>query len=398
MSIRQFILQCVVLTAILAFTAWYLISHELIAHSDFFGENVNLYGVLAIVLSLYSLWYTYLSYVSQSRTESNTGNVPLEHQIRKFEGLARHEYRNMVCVLAMAIRFFDKANGEEMGRHSYPSESNILKLQAAPEDFVLDVNARMAATVSELQLLLRNVNIEIQVTEEHLSRRDIHDSVLYQDFDNLIFKPLFLVDNACAMEVQFDDLHPETVWERMAVSLKWKPSRHDRRKVQRKLLLERTIRIMVREHLKKLPRSLNEFLLPSQKGDAGSTFRDYSPYLRLLGGNSGLEFKGVDHTGAIERTFLRLISCYGGTKSEERIAMLRSFRWNYDEEIKECIHEMDHRLSQLEQSPYYELLKPYRQLLRQFRETHVLDFPAFFPQMLRLDAIVETRNIGMVNF
>lgn len=174
-------------------------------NGSFFWSNLNFYGIVGVVLALFSLLYTFRSYVSQSQTESNTRNVPIKDQINKFRDLTRHEYRNLVVVLTTAMKFFADDNAKDGVRKAYPSESHILKLQAAPEDFVLDINPQMAATVSEMRLLLRNYNIEINVACNHLVRPAINDDAVYRDYDNLIFKPLFLVRNACNMEAQLKE-------------------------------------------------------------------------------------------------------------------------------------------------------------------------------------------------
>lgn len=167
---------------------------------SFFWNDFNFYGIVATVLALFSLWYTFRAYRSQSLTESNTRNVSIEDQKSRFEDLVRHEYRNLVVVLSTAVKYFSKANQSGGQRLEYPSESHILKLQAAPEDYVLDIGPQIAAIASEMRLLLRNYNIEIGVAHDHLLRRSINLGVMEADYDNLIFKPLFLVSNSCRMD------------------------------------------------------------------------------------------------------------------------------------------------------------------------------------------------------
>lgn len=59
--------------------------------------------------------------------------------------------------MATAVKFFSKENQLNGHRIAYPSEIHILKLQAGPDDFVLDVDSQIAGTVSEMRLLLRNL-------------------------------------------------------------------------------------------------------------------------------------------------------------------------------------------------------------------------------------------------
>ena len=47
---------------------------------------------------------------------------------------------------------------------------------------------------------------------------------------------------------------------------------------------------------------------------------------------------------------------------------------------------------------HYAYFNNYQQLLDEFKTEKMLDFVAFFPAMVLLDAIVETRKIGMVNY
>ena len=47
---------------------------------------------------------------------------------------------------------------------------------------------------------------------------------------------------------------------------------------------------------------------------------------------------------------------------------------------------------------YAEYFQNYKELLNDFKAKKKIDFVAFFPSMLLLDAIVETPTIGMVNY
>ena len=383
-----FVFRCILVTVILLFIAWYVLCASGLIVSVFFRESINLYGIIAFVLALFSLWYTYQAYESQRRTEVNTENVPVDHQKKKFEGLSRHEYRNLVCILATAIRFFDKKNGTEKSRNAYPSESNILKLQAEPEDFVLDINAQMASSVSEMRLLLRNANIEIQVAIEHLSRHDINDDTLYQDYDNLIYKPLYLVKRACEMETLLTDERNQKHVSKTGKNLL-------------RELIERSIRIMVGEHLKKLPESLQDILTQDEDDHKNQKRRNCLAYLQLMSMSHDLNFKDIDHTGALLRSFNFLLKDSDDNKTSIQVTTdFAPFRWDFDENISMNIDKILSQLSIIKQNntKHHSYLNNYQQLLDEFKTEKMLDFVAFFPAMVLLDAIVETRKIGMVNY
>ena len=249
-------------------------------NGSFFWSNLNFYGIVGVVLALFSLLYTFRSYVSQRQTESNTRNVPIKDQINKFRDLTRHEYRNLVVVLTTAMKFFADDNAKNGMRKAYPSESHILKLQAAPEDFVLDINPQMAATVSEMRLLLRNYNIEINVACNHLSRPAINDDAVNRDYDNLIFKPLFLVRNACNMEAQLKE--EENLCWREAFKRHFHISKQPEQTKQQRVdaLLVRSIKIIIKEHLKKIAINLPKVIDELSKMQKNSP-EEYEQYRQL---------------------------------------------------------------------------------------------------------------------
>ena len=82
-SDSNFVAQCLLVTAVLLSIAWYVLSVSGLHVTRFFSESVNFYGIIAFVLALYSLWYTYQSYVSQRRTEINTENVPVDELLQE---------------------------------------------------------------------------------------------------------------------------------------------------------------------------------------------------------------------------------------------------------------------------------------------------------------------------
>lgn len=374
-------------------------------NGSFFWSNLNFYGIVGVVLALFSLLYTFRSYVSQSQTESNTRNVPIKDQINKFRDLTRHEYRNLVVVLTTAMKFFADDNAKNGMRKAYPSESHILKLQAAPEDFVLDINPQMAATVSEMRLLLRNYNIEINVACNHLVRPAINDDAVYRDYDNLIFKPLFLVRNACNMEAQLNE--EENLCWREAIKRHFHISKQSEQTKQQRVdaLLVRSIKIIIKEHLKKiainLPKVIDE--LARMQKNSPEEYEQYRQYFNVLTSNDGLTLKAVDHTNALDRSFGYIFRDMIDYDKNKR----KSMSWQWGNELDDdCISVLDSirdikpvladfKLLDAERLAWEE---EYRSALVKVQANNRFDFVEFFALMLKMDVIVELRNIGMVNY
>lgn len=369
---------------------------------SFFWNDFNFYGIVATVLALFSLWYTFRAYRSQSLTESNTRNVSIEEQKNRFEDLARHEYRNLVVVLSTAVKYFSKTNQSGGQRLEYPSESHIMKLQAAPEDFVLDIGPQIADIASHVRLLLRNYNIEIGVAHDHFLRRTINSGVMEADYDNLIFKPLFLVSNSCRMVSMLssvvDNLRLSIVKEEEGVE----KSHKDNKLSPKDLFLLRSLELMLIEHLSKLPKALENVVGKMNKWkDNTDKHGKYLSYFRSLKKTDGFELE-CDHTGALDRSFN---VAFGELwkKGENEVKTLNC-KWNYksgeNSEIEKEIIDVLKILPSLKNiSPKdFEWLEAYKNMLQTIKNNKEFDLMQFFPLMLKMDIMAELPKIGMVNY
>ena len=322
---------------------------------SFFWNDFNFYGIVATVLALFSLWYTFRAYRSQSLTESNTRNVSIEDQRNKFKDFARHEYRNLVVVLSTAVKYFSKANQSGGQRLEYPSESHILKLQAAPEDYVLDIGPQIAAIASEMRLLLRNYNIEIGVAHDHLLRRSINLGVMEADYDNLIFKPLFLVSNSCRMDSMLS-----SVVGNLRLSI---------------VEMQRDVEKSHKDN-KLTPKDL--FLLR------------------------------CDHTDALDRSFGtaygKLVETFEKDGKDGKDGKTLNCKWNYksgeNSETEKEINDVLKILPSLKNiSPKdFEWIEAYKNVLQTIKNKEAFDLVQFFPLMLKMDIMAELPKIGMVNY
>ena len=324
-------------------------------------NSINLNFWIAVVALVCSI----LTFVAQRKTEKHTKNVPIKDQREKFRDLSRHEYRNLCCALAAAIKFFDSANGEEKNRLTYPSESNLKKLKVQPEDIVLSIDSDVAALISEVRLLLRNYNIEIDVASQHLSRKNISDDSLLRDFDNLLFKPLFLVYSAYRLELALINNRNTSVFKKT---------------LKREDLLTRTVITVVKTHFNIIERSFPRYIEE----------KNYK-YLQLLGTVNDLSLTMIDRTSAILRSLNILIP--PGTQL--------LFNYNQlDVHTKQSIIRIDSFLKKVkdEHPDEYNFMRHYASFIDDLKNNYFVDFRAFFPVALLLDAIVETMNIGMVNY
>lgn len=355
---------------------------------SFFWNDFNFYGIVATVLAFFSLLYTFQAYRSQSLTERNTRNASVDDQVNRFKDFARHEYRNLVVVMATAVKFFSKENQSNGHRIAYPSEIHILKLQAGPDDFVLDVDSQIAGTVTEMRLLLRNFNIEINVACKHLQRHGINKDVLYRDYYNLMFRPLSLVKKACEMEARMIE----------------KGVSQEKEKKYVETLVDRSKEIMLTVHLKNLKDSLVDFLRCfNNRESAGDLLvpESYSPYFEMLAESKNLLFE-CDKTKALERSFRKLFE--DEQKKDEELKPL-PYTCNFDQykpdfKFKEHINAILEVLPDLQKisEKNFKWFEQYKDILNQIKEEKEFDFMQFFPLMLKMDVIAKLPEMGMVNY
>lgn len=141
---------------------------------SFLGDDFNMIGLIALIVALASFIVAWITLQEQKKTEENTRRAeentkkaPISAQLGKLEDLPRHFYRNLICTCSQIFLFYDKANKDASGRRlCYPSEANILKLQAMPDDIILpiDIEDNVYKTMHELRLLFRNYSQEVAVT------------------------------------------------------------------------------------------------------------------------------------------------------------------------------------------------------------------------------------------
>lgn len=180
---------------------------------DFVESGWTLFALLtffiSLIVSLITSW-------SQWRTERHTKNVSIGSQLGVLDDLPRHFYRNLVCTVAMLIRYrhTDNRNATTDTFKTYPSEANVMKLQTLPEEFILPIDMatdKIFDEMHEQKLLFKNYNIEVASASKHFSYKHIKEKSLVNDYDNLLFKPIFLIARLCDL---YEMLKRSKKWSR----------------------------------------------------------------------------------------------------------------------------------------------------------------------------------------
>lgn len=176
---------------------------------DFVDDGLNLLAIISIIIAAVALiietvtWFGITGTKQSIIDEAEKNRVDKECQYRLFQDIIRHLYRNRVCTVTMEIKTLmeaqndgiEPADGVNVYKYYYPSEEHILKLKLLPSDIHLEEYYRDANTYHRLhnmELLLRNYNVEIDSAFIHIPDADIPDKTKMRDYDTLNFKTSFL--------------------------------------------------------------------------------------------------------------------------------------------------------------------------------------------------------------
>ncbi|AFL84186.1 hypothetical protein Belba_1576 [Belliella baltica DSM 15883] len=113
------------------------------------------------------------------------GQINKRFQKIIFQDLLRHYYRNFIILNTLKIKL------ETADFNSYPSEEHILKFKSLPEDLRINkftTSGKNYDSLHEFELLLRNINVEIDVFLDHLKNKDLNKEIKLRDFNTMFFK------------------------------------------------------------------------------------------------------------------------------------------------------------------------------------------------------------------
>ena len=365
-------------------------------------DDWNLFGWITFGIALFSLIVGWITYRAQKKTEQHTTNAPIDVQISTLRDLPRHFYRNLVCTCAIILKH--NAEGPEKKRKHYPSECNMMKLQTLPDEIVLPIDVQKEAykPMHEIKLLLRNYNVEVSVATDHISREHISDLSLQQDFDNLLFKPIYLTQRTFEFEKSLPGKHDEdlvirtiltTIKEHIAklrITSNFKRlfkatdylnrmktkgiDRYFREDVDKTDSLDRSVDLLLkngRDQAKAV-----SFVKPSEKNDANMSELEYEAEI-----NSKWAVDSIIKEGQKDKILGGYLLALTSINDEDGFFAL-------------CRNYYDDKHAEKDLAALYRSMAPYLTYLS--RETW--HFHTLLKYMLAIDSAIETDKIGMVNF
>lgn len=332
----------------------------------------NLYSWITIIIAAIALGIAIWTLIAQMHTERHTKNAPYKTQEGILRDMPRHIYRNLVCTFSMIQQFEENRRQHQKDPSTilrYPSESNVLKLQTLPEEVILKIdlggnsNGYIEKQMHETSLLFRNYNLEVQVAADHFSRKGIDNEALRTDYDNLLFKPFFLLYACKKLSTLLYENLPECKEESLTTQL--------------------IMSIMLAEHINKgaaldndhpeIPADLTEekfpfdsFKMPDIKNAKGRNPIERSFATLFKDEKTGLIIKDIQ-----KDVLFRMLTVFASTNEEKKkVGTFISYIQNNENTI------------------YGDVLN---------KNTTTVDFWNLFKIMSYLDAAKEKDNIGMVN-
>lgn len=175
---------------------------------SFNRDGWSFYGIITIIFAILGVAVAYATYSAQESVERHTKNVSVSAQIGSLKDLLRHIYRNLVCTSSILLKYrAEEAEGKERAT-SYPSEANMLKLQTQPDIYILPIDIiddNIFKSMTEMKKLMHNYNCEIDIASKHFATKSMLYESLGQDFNSLLFKPMFLAANSLNLRAKIED-------------------------------------------------------------------------------------------------------------------------------------------------------------------------------------------------
>lgn len=138
-------------------------------------------GIFLAAVAAFGTIFTYI-YVRKDYKQEQINKL---FQQSIFKDLLRHNYRNFIVLHALKIKL------ETDNFNSYPSEEHILKFKSLPEDLRINkftTSAKNYDVLHRFELLLRNVNIEVDVFLDHLKNQELDMDIKKRDLKTMSFK------------------------------------------------------------------------------------------------------------------------------------------------------------------------------------------------------------------
>ncbi|MBQ5669756.1 MAG: hypothetical protein IIV29_03610, partial [Tidjanibacter sp.] len=298
--------------------------------------------------------------------------------VASLQDLTRHLYRNLVCSVAMALLFKHSNNKVGYDFKSYPSETNMQKLKSDPELYIFNLDTSSVEGLRagrEMRILLRNYNVEVEVAIDHLSQKNIDHHIFDSDFDNLLFKPLFLISRINGL------------WQNLETN-KYKLNED---------FFKLAIPIMVEEHLKKVG------LFEKYQQDIVS-HQDRANLLVAINDDKTFDLytkKEGERKNSVERGMMFLLRL-----GEERTISISKImaKWSKNgnaykllTKIRnfETTDKMFEELGITKEDKLRNVLAPYFEMLR---SNEPVDVEELLTYMIKIDAILEMPKIGMISY
>ena len=153
------------------------------SNQTFLRDGFNLWAMLSLLVAIMTVIG-----IDQMRSK----NVDKATQYKLFIDMVRHLYRNKICTDTMLGKYLALKDSYP---NCYPSEEHYMKLKLLPSDIHFEEyykDSEKFHKMHEMELLLRNYNIEIDVALAHISNPDVSFDVKLHDFKTLDFKTGFL--------------------------------------------------------------------------------------------------------------------------------------------------------------------------------------------------------------
>lgn len=334
---------------------------------NFKTDDFNLYGIIALIVALISLFVSSVMLVFQALTERNTRRSPRVDQEKRFMEFSGQMYQKLVYTLACAIKYYNQENiKDDTTKRAYPSESFIKKIIFTPEDIILNLDQRFQNELIDMRLYLRSYAVEISVLSQHLINPNYTDESSRLEWGQVLYKPMYLVSRAFDTEMALFDAQKKG------------------KKKGKTELFDRSLKTIFAIHF-------NHFFdaITSEKSDLTYLFADLHA-----------KIDKVDQNHDIERALENMLTSMGKEKNDDLIN-LKELGLNNDMNV-----EVLKKLGVENIAGAINLLKEVNPILSNYLNEYLsiltsndpIHFKRIFYLIAFCDAMVETEHVPMIAY
>lgn len=174
---------------------------------EFYSDDFNLYGFIALGIALLSFIVAICTWVAQQKTEKHTRRIPLSSLLHRFSDVFSLCFDGQSTILAALLHYAQETENVGSKDDKYAIGRYLRSLSISKDYLFLDVDAEVKYIVTKCSKDLNRFNDEIDETINHVTQMDTSNDVIIQDLSFLFVFQWRLFSSIRECEWNFPDTY-----------------------------------------------------------------------------------------------------------------------------------------------------------------------------------------------